>query len=57
MSACRLMRAVKNKADRGDLEVRLCIDHQPGAAEAREAPFRHPREISDLAGRRDGHAS
>ena len=31
-----LMRAVMNKADRSDLEVRLCTEHQPHAAEASE---------------------
>jgi hypothetical protein len=77
------MRAVMSKADRGDLEVRLCGGHQPDAAEAHEVqsawrvscstdlvthidlyPFAcvtaavtHRREIIDLAGRRDGHAS
>ena len=56
MSACRSVRAVINKADQGDLEVQLCIEPQPDAAEGREVQFTRARGIIDL-GQRDGHAS
>jgi hypothetical protein len=57
MSACRSVRAVINKTDQGDLEVQLCIEPQPDAAEGREVQFTRARGIIDLGGQRDGHAS